>query len=81
MQGAVIRQAFESAVEVLGLATKESLVEDLKIQGIFLNDPEITLSKIFEGLEGVMGREIAELFAERLLIKLDELYSMQRNVK
>jgi hypothetical protein len=72
----VIRQAFEKTISVLGERTKQTLIEDLSKTGVFLHDPEITLSKLVHGIKEILGDEAAELVAERLIIKLDEMHSV-----
>jgi len=57
------------------------LIEDLKKYGVFSNDPSLTFSKLIDGLREVVGNEATELIAERLIIKLDELYSAQKQEK
>ncbi|HEV8404908.1 MAG TPA: hypothetical protein VGQ13_03275 [Nitrososphaera sp.] len=41
-----------------------------------MHDPEITLSKLVHGIKEILGDEAAELVAERLIIKLDEMHSV-----
>jgi hypothetical protein len=74
----VIRQAFENTINVLGERTKQTLIEDLTKSGVFLQDPEITLSKLVNGIKEILGDEAAELVAERLIIKLDKMHSMHK---
>ena len=51
------------------------MVEDLKRHGVFLNDPQRTLSKLFNAISNIIGRETAELMIQRILLKLYELNS------
>jgi len=46
--------------------------------GVFLNDPEINLTKIMTVLRNLLGDEVADTMAERIIIKLDEMYSVQK---
>jgi len=70
-----VRQAFEASISILGERTAKILIEDLRHHGIFLIDPELTLDKIGRGLKELLGHEAAELIMQRVIIKLDELYS------
>lgn len=81
MQSAILGNAFEIVISILGERTKEALNEDLKKYGVFSNDPSLTFSKLIDGLRKVVGNEATELIAERLIIKLDELHSAQKQEK
>lgn len=81
MQSAILGNAFEIVISILGERTKEALNEDLKKYGVFSNDPNLTFSKLIDGLRKVVGNEATELIAERLIIKLDELHSAQKQEK
>ncbi|OLC85028.1 MAG: hypothetical protein AUJ08_03360 [Thaumarchaeota archaeon 13_1_40CM_3_50_5] len=77
-QGQIIRQAFENALDALGESGRRALIEDLLNNGVFLNDPEINLIKIMTVLRNLLGDEVADTMAERIIIKLDEMYSVQK---
>jgi hypothetical protein len=74
----LIRQAFESAVGVLGERSKQLLIEDLKYNGVYLNDPELDLQKLMKALKEILREEAAEMIIERIMIKLDEIESERR---
>ena len=73
-QGQIIRQAFENALDALGESSRRALIEDLLNNGVFLNDPEINLIKIMTVLRNLLGDEVADMIAERIIIKLDEMH-------
>ena len=77
-QGQIIRQAFENALDALGESGRRALIEDLLNNGVFLNDPEINLIKIMTVLRNLLGDEVADMIAERIIIKLDEMHSVQK---
>lgn len=77
-QGQIIRQAFENALDALGESGRRALIEDLLDNGVFLNDPEINLTKIMTVLRNLFGDEVADMIAERIIIKLDEMHSVQK---
>ena len=77
-QGQIIRQAFENALDALGESGRRALIEDLLNNGVFLNDPEINLTKIMTVLRNLFGDEVADMIAERIIIKLDEMHSVQK---
>jgi len=74
----VLCQAFENSIRILGEPAVAALIEDLNKSGVFLDDPEITLSKLVYGLKKILGDEAAELIAERLILKLDEMHTIQK---
>jgi hypothetical protein len=74
-QSKLIRQAFEFTVAPIGDRSKALLIEDLKYQGVYLDDPELDLEKLVNGLREILRNEPAELIIERMLIKLDEIES------
>ena len=77
-EGQIIRQAFENALDALGESGRRALIEDLLNNGVFLNDPEINLIKIMTVLRNLLGDEVADMIAERIIIKLDEMHSIQK---
>ena len=77
-EGQIIRQAFENALDALGESSRRALIEDLLNNGVFLNDPEINLIKIMTVLRNLLGDEVADMIAERIIIKLDEMHSVQK---
>jgi len=77
-EGQIIRQAFENALDALGESGRRALMEDLLNNGVFLNDPEINLIKIMTVLRNLLGDEVADMIAERIIIKLDEMHSVQK---
>ena len=77
-EGQIIRQAFENALDALGESGRRALIEDLLNNGVFLNDPEINLIKIMTVLRNLLGDEVADMIAERIIIKLDEMHSVQK---
>ena len=43
-------------------------------QGVFLNDPELTFSKLKDAIRHTIGGEAAEIVIEQMMIKLEELH-------
>ena len=74
----MIHQAFNLVFDRVGERTKRALMEDLHRQGVYFNDPDLTLSKLSKGIEYVLGREATEIIIEQMIIKLDELQEKRR---
>lgn len=74
----LIRQAFENSLDVLGVQTKQALIEDLERHGIYMNDPNLDLPELEQGLREIMGDEATDLILERLNKKLEELERYRR---
>lgn len=77
----LIRQAFETSLDVLGAPTKQALIEDLERYGIYMNDPQFNLPQLEQGLKQRMGDEATGLILERVNRKLDELERSRRETK
>ena len=58
-----------------------AIVEELARNGIFLNDSDLALEQLAYGINLVIGGEAAEIIIERIILKLDELCSVQLNTK
>ena len=69
----LIREAFESAVEVLGESAKDALIQDLRHSGVDLNDLELNLQTLIHGLKELLGDEAAIAIIGRLIKKFDQL--------
>jgi hypothetical protein len=76
----ILREAFDSAIAVLGYPGKSALIEDLESTGCYSKDDHSYLSlwKIGEGLRERFGQEAAESIMERVMIAMDRLYSVAR---
>jgi hypothetical protein len=73
----ILREAFESAIEVLGYPGKSALIEDLESSGCYSRDDRSYLSlwKVGEELRERFGQEAAESIMERVMIAMDRLYT------
>lgn len=71
----LVREAFETSIEVLGERARRGLVEDLQHFGVSVNRDDLALEELVKGLEKVLGYEAAEVIIERVILKLDELHS------
>lgn len=60
---------------MLGATANQGLIEDLKVFGMHLNDPELSLQKPMQGLQEVLGEEATIVLISRIIKKMDELYS------
>lgn len=69
----LLRQAFESAVDVLGESAKYALIHDLRHSGLDLDDAGLDLQALIEGLQKLLGDETAIIIVERLIKKFDQL--------
>jgi hypothetical protein len=76
----ILREAFESSLDILGDAGKVTLVHDLEAHGSYSreNDRYLSLWRIGEGLRNLFGQEVAELIMERVMIRMDKLYTLQQ---
>lgn len=74
----LIRQAIESSLDVLGAQTKQALIEDLERHGVYLDAPEIDLTKLVQALKEILGDEASNLILELLNRKLRELERRRR---
>jgi len=81
LQSRILHKAFTKSTEVLGENAVGAIVEELARNGIFLNDSELTIEQLAHGINLVIGGEAAEIIIERILLKLDELCSVQLNKK
>lgn len=75
----LIRQAFDFVFDALGERANRAIIEELRRQGIFLDDPSLTLPKLFDGLRPILGDDATALAAERLILKLDELHEKKKS--
>jgi hypothetical protein len=56
---------------MLGEINAELLTKNLASQGIRLDDPELTLEKVAQGINLVMGEMVTEFLIDKLLQNLD----------
>jgi hypothetical protein len=70
----LLHKAFDLVFDRVGERTKRALIEDMHHQGIFLNDPELTFSKLKDAIRHAIGGEAAEIVIEQMMIKLEELH-------
>jgi len=75
----ILREAFESSIEVLGYSGKTLLIEDLENIGAYskYDDRYLSLWEIGNGLKHLFGEEIAQMIMEHVMIRMDKLYSLQ----
>ena len=71
-----IRRAFENTIEVLGASATIAITEELRHNGVFLNDPDLTMEKLAHGTKSVIGGMATSLIMEQFFLELDSLYEM-----
>jgi hypothetical protein len=71
-----IHRAFEDALQVLGESGIRLLMTDLEFLCAYSRSmPFISLGGLMVGLREVLGDEAAEMIMERIIVRLDALYS------
>jgi len=77
---AILREAFEAALEILGDSGKSAILYDLEGHGAYSKDniKYLSLWKIGEGLQELFNQEIAELLMERTMINMDRLFTVKQ---
>jgi len=76
----ILREAFDSAIEVLGYSGKVALFDELERNRSFsrYDDSYLSLWKIGQGLQEPFGLEIAEMIMEKVMINMDRLCTLQQ---
>lgn len=76
----ILREAFESTLDILGESGKRALIQELEQFGAYSihNDSYLSLWNIGKGLKELFNEEIAELVMEGVMIRMDKLYSLQQ---
>ena len=76
----ILREAFDSAIEVLGYSGKVALFDELERNRSFsrYDDSYLSLWKIGQGLQELLGQEIAEMIMEKVMINMDRLCTLQQ---
>jgi len=74
----ILRQAFESALEIMGYSGRSALIDELERLGSYSRYDESYLSlwTIGKGLQELFGQEIAEMIMEKVMINMDRLHSL-----
>ncbi len=71
---AMVRQAFDETLGLLGERTKRAIIIDLECAGEYdRNRGNISFEKLVTGLYRILGAEATELIIEKSFIKLEEL--------
>jgi len=75
----VLREAFEGSLDIVGYGGKITIIHELEERGAYHKDDDTYLSlwKIGEGLRELFGQEIAEMIMEKVMIRMDKLFSLQ----
>jgi len=75
----ILREAFDSALEVLGCSGRSALIDALEKHGSYAkyDDSYLSLWTIGKGLQDLFGQEIAEMIMEKIMINMDRLYNLQ----
>lgn len=68
-----LRQALTTAISVLGDGATKAIIEDLRRNSVFLNDPDLTLEKLAHGINLIIGDKAGTLITERILLELEQL--------
>ena len=63
-------------MEFLGKRASDAIIEDLKTCGVFLDDSNLTLVQLSNGIRRVLGSEGARLIMERIFLHLNEFHNM-----
>ena len=74
LSDSLLHRAFNLVFNKVGERTKRALIEDLHRQGVFLNDPDLNLPKLANGIREVIGKEATDIIVEQMIITLDELH-------
>ena len=75
-----MREAFESALDIIGLSGKAALINDLEEKGVYPKDnySYLSLWKIGMGLHDLFNQEVAEMLMEKVMINMDRLHTIQQ---
>jgi len=76
----ILREAFESTLDILGYSGRTCLIRELEDSGAYTtsDDSYLSLWKMGNGLQNMFGREIAQMIIENVMIRMDKLCSTQR---
>jgi hypothetical protein len=69
----LIRQAFDSVIVTFGQSVAKTITEDLRHNDVYLNDMHLTLEKLANGLQFVLGDETGTLLVQYVLLEIDRL--------
>lgn len=79
-RSSAICDAFEFSIDFLGKQVKHAIIDDLRHDSIFLNDPELTLVTLSTGIRHVLEGEAANLIIKRVFLQLDQIYCVEMKV-
>jgi hypothetical protein len=75
-----VREAFESALDIIGHSGKAALINDLEEKGAYpkADDSYLSLWKIGMALHELFNQEVAEMIMEKVMLNMDRLHSLQQ---
>ncbi len=69
-----VRMAFEHCVSILGEGAIQAMMHELTVYArINFDAPSLSITKLYDGLEMLYGRQTAEMLAEELFLNLDAI--------
>lgn len=68
-----VHRVYESLSAALGESTAKALIEELRLLGVSMNNPNLSLESLAYGINMILGQQAGSLVIDKILIKIEQL--------